>query len=638
MKYIYDYAIMSAVFLIIIVIMYFSKRQFPDRRNKAFSIILICSVIDVLLDIASSIIYENCALLAEWFVYTVNTTFYLLQVGFSALIYIYVIINAKKLAKNIKSVAVFLFPALVVILLFLINPFTHVMFYVNSAGDYIHCAPFVLCYIVLVFYIVLSFITLFNYKKNLTNKQFNTMLSALIIIVIAVGLQYMMPYLLLTSAGMAIAITMMYLIMQKPEDMLDSMTNVFNREAMFMLISDLSESSKVYKMTTVELHNLRRINRIFGMSFGDELLAKLSEQINSVSNEGWVFRFLGNVFVLITIDEDDGLEAYNKIRKSLLETCVVQGVEIKPYTTICAIENTNDIKNANDACNMIETVISEAKRGTASIISVDMMRDMKRRNMVETELMKAIATESFEVYYQPIYSIKSKSFSSVEALVRFSPDNVGSIAPSEFIPIAEKQGVVAEIDSIVLKKVCEFIKTYDPAGKLGIKHFELNLSPAEFINNELSERVMQTVSDNGVDPSYILFEITESTAVSEFDSLHTNIEHLSKYGFKFVLDDYGTGYSNISILMSLPFSTIKLDKSMLTAAMMNPQNRIIFEKTVSMFTQLGMGTVVEGVENDSEADFVIQSKADNIQGYFYAMPMKGDDFIRFMNTEGIMIQ
>ncbi len=637
MKYVYDYAIMSSVFLAIIVVMFFSKRQFPNRRNRIFAVILVCAIIDILLDIASSLIIEYCPVIPVWVTYTVNTVFYVLQVVFPALMFVYIRVESKVFVQKLIPTIIFLFPAAVMVMLFLTNPFNHFMFYVSQTGEYIQAEGFTLAYAETAFYLLCSAICLIKFKKNIAAKEYYTTLVSLLIIAASIVGQMLVRRIMLTSAGMTVAITMMYLIMQKPEDMLDGMTNAFSREAMFTLISDLCETNKPYAMMTVELHNLRRINRIFGMSFGNDLIKEMSHSISAAAEGGWIFRFLGNVFVVITLDEKTDENTFVNIKDALDKPCVVQGVEMKLYTTVCRIESTAEVKNEDDACNMIETVISEAKRGCLNVINVNMMRDMKRRSKVETELMKAISTESFEVYYQPIYSIKSKCFDTVEALVRFSPAGMGSISPAEFIPIAEKQGVVAEIDSIVLKKVCTFIKECDPVTKLGIKYFQLNLSPAEFINNDLSQRVIDTVKEYGIDPSHLLFEITETTAVSEFDSLHSNIENMRSFGLGFVLDDYGTGYSNISMLMRLPFSTVKFDRSMLTSAEDNHQNSIIFEKTISMFLQLGITTVVEGVETAEEGEYARLCGADRIQGYYYALPMVKDDLIHFMKKESFML-
>ena len=173
---------------------------------------------------------------------------------------------------------------------------------------------------------------------------------------------------------------------------------------------------------------------------------------------------------------------------------------------------------------------------------------------------RAYVNHKFQVYYQPIYSIKQKRFVSAEALLRLIDDEYGFVSPELFIPAAEKSGAIYKIGDYVTEEVCRFIAS-EEYKTLGLDYIEINLSAAQCAQDELVENTLTMLKKYGVSPDSINLEITETAAAESHSAMERNMQKLSESGISFSLDDYGTGYSNIKRVVSLPLKIVKLDKA-----------------------------------------------------------------------------
>ena len=206
------------------------------------------------------------------------------------------------------------------------------------------------------------------------------------------------------------------------------------------------------------------------------------------------------------------------------------------------------------------------------------------------------------------------------------------IYPNEFIPYAEKSGNIIKIGEQMLNKVCRLIKEYDLMNTTSIEHIEINLSAIETLQHSFPGKVKETMENYGIDPEYIIFEVTETAASNANNIVENALHTLGDYGINFALDDYGTGYANIDTVIRLPFAIIKLDKSMVRSYFKNPKNALIFRDTVKMMKNLGIATLAEGVETQKQLDEMLALGIDYIQGYHFARPMPVSDFLKFINN------
>jgi EAL domain-containing protein (putative c-di-GMP-specific phosphodiesterase class I) len=247
---------------------------------------------------------------------------------------------------------------------------------------------------------------------------------------------------------------------------------------------------------------------------------------------------------------------------------------------------------------------------------------------VENALKKALKEDSLQVYYQPIYSTKDMRITGAEALVRIEDEELGLLFPDEFIGKAEGNGSILTLGEQVFKKVCAFVQSHDMEA-LGLSFIEVNLSPLQCMREKLSVEFEQIMEDYGVDPKYIGLEITESAA-SNIDVIKDNMNHLVDVGVKLALDDYGTGYSNLINILSLPLSIVKIDKSIVWAYF-NDGNDFLL-RVIQTFKNRDLRLVVEGVETEEMAETLGLLGCHYEQGYYYSKPISEEEFLKYITS------
>ena len=422
----------------------------------------------------------------------------------------------------------------------------------------------------------------------------------------------------------------MYFTLQNPQHMKDVLTGCFNYNAFLEYLSELIKSKQRFHLIAVNINDFSRINRIFGLKNGNQILINLYKYISNLGNDIWVFRMKGTRFVIIT----DNDSSYNTV-KSVLEKRIdsswdVGTIQIYVSISICSMFKLNHyIKTIDDVVNFIETsfIQSEVNGIKKKIISSDegLYNQIARMMAVESALRKALDTNSgFELNFQPIYSVKEGKFKSAETLLRLNDSILGSISPSEFVPIAEKNGLVLQMDLLVVEKVCQFIAHNNPKESLGLEYLSVNLSAAEFMNTQMPKQMTELLNQYQIDPNFIVFEITETVATVSYDIVSACMQEYRTRGFRFALDDFGTGYANLSQVVSLPFSIVKIDRGLLFGS------RIVLEDLLHMFKRLGLTNIIEGVETIEQSEFIKEMEVDYIQGYLYANPLNESSFVTFI--------
>ena len=247
---------------------------------------------------------------------------------------------------------------------------------------------------------------------------------------------------------------------------------------------------------------------------------------------------------------------------------------------------------------------------------------------LETKVRKCIETvikdTGFELFLQPIVDIATGKVVGAEALSRIRDEEGNIIPPGIFIPVAENSGRINELGELVFEEACKFVKENTP-DKNGVEWINVNLSPTQFIRTDLAERYASIVDKYGIDPGCVHLEITEGSMIDDSFS-QWQIDAMTRKGFKFVLDDYGTGYSNLSRLRKCPFTTIKLDMSIVWDFCKEPDE--ILPNMIQAFKHMGFAITAEGIEDINMADTMKDIGCDLLQGYYYSKPLPAADFAK----------
>ena len=234
--------------------------------------------------------------------------------------------------------------------------------------------------------------------------------------------------------------------------------------------------------------------------------------------------------------------------------------------------------------------------------------------------------KDFEVYYQPIVDVTNKNqCAGAEALIRWNSDELGFIAPGDFIPLAEYLGLINPIGNYVLKQACEECHAWNQSGHPDYK-VNVNLSVVQLLQSDIVEIVEETLKETGLEPKNLTLEVTESLAINDMERMKAILSRIKELGVKIALDDFGTGYSSLNHIREIPFDIIKVDQSFVKDLAEDDYSRSFVKMVAELARTIGVNVCVEGIETEKQYEALTDMKIKYIQGYYFDMALSKNDF------------
>ena len=251
------------------------------------------------------------------------------------------------------------------------------------------------------------------------------------------------------------------------------------------------------------------------------------------------------------------------------------------------------------------------------------------RKFIEENMQTAITDRQFMMYLQPKYSIAKNEIIGAEALVRWHHPDRGMIYPNQFIPIIEENGFIKKVDYYIWAEACRFIKKCENAGFKSCP-VSVNVSRIHLKDNDCIQVLSDMIKSNDIPKSLLELEITET---ADDQQISMKALQLKEEGFTLLMDDFGSGYSSLNILLETPFDVIKLDKKFMENMMVSGKGKLILEQVVLMANKLELGLLAEGVETKEQVDLLQKIGCDQVQGYYYAKPMPEEEFFALLEKQ-----
>jgi len=422
----------------------------------------------------------------------------------------------------------------------------------------------------------------------------------------------------------------------------DSLTDLPNKNLLIeKMQSSMNKAVRLDEnMVTLFLNidNFKTINQTFGYNFGDKLLQAVSERMCSkLRDYDTVARFSGDEFVLVFDNIADDLAAgslANRVSALFEESFKLEGHELFLSANMGLSffpAHGNDVKTLLKHANLAMIKSKEDKSIKFQIFKQAMNDDITDRLALETSLKKAIQNGEFFVEYQPQVDARSQKITGAEALVRWAHPDLKTIPPLDFIPIAEDTGMILEIGEIVLKEAIAQAKAWHDAGHTEMK-MSVNISSIQLLQSNLLTVIDDILNETGFNPEFLELEITESALMQNVEFATTVLRAFKDKGIKIAIDDFGTGYSSFGYLSKLPLDCLKIDQSFVRKLDDSKNDRIIVSAINAMAHSLGLGTVVEGVEEFSQYEYLKNEGCDIIQGYYFSKPVDAPTFQKLLEN------
>jgi len=422
----------------------------------------------------------------------------------------------------------------------------------------------------------------------------------------------------------------------------DSLTGLFNRRYFMEYIESMGErlrtTDKIVYMLLIDLDHFKTINDSLGHDIGDKLLQEVSKRIELFSKETHTLaRLGGDEFVLVSQElnkeaktKEDAYTFALNLLSVIRAQYTIEGHNLHISASIGLHEMTHFSLDTKNFIREVDIAMYEAKaqgRDGVIVFNRDLSTKVERHLVIEQKLHQTLHGNKLQVHYQPQFNADEKMV-GCEALVRWFDDELGTLAPDEFIPIAENTGLILELGSYVLHETFKNLHAWNEAGKF-IEFFSINISIRQLIDETFMEEVevlyayyFGKLEENQT----IVFEITEHVFSENMVLAVKNMKRLKNLGVIFSIDDFGTGYSALNYLQELPINEVKIDKSFIAEMGKSKNSENMIATIISIAKNFSLNIVAEGVESKEQLDILKKYECDSFQGFYFDQALCKDEF------------
>ena len=628
--------LVSLLITLLLVLFHFDLRN-RNKQYYLFSLCLLLSGTTIVLDILTSLTINGTLQLAYHLNYTLNMLYFcFLFLSFSVMvIYCFYLMFEHVADKHCYNIATRLVKLFALILLFMLctNPWTDWFFHFED-GAYTRGRFNRLGYLFLLIEICMICACYYR-NRNVVSRAMRKLIRVGPLMVLALAsMQLLYRNTLLVGTMESLVNLIFYISFQNNRVGLDSLTELPNRNTFFQELETKAKKETRLHLILIHLGQMEQINQKYGTYQGDTLLYQVSRYLDQVFPRYQAFRFGNTRFLLMgTLQSEDAAGTHiDEILKRFSEPW--PAVEKDCLCPIhCAHIFADPAKNSeNRIIDQLEYALSQAmeKPSNYAVFFDDALKSRyERRIYVLEQIRRALDTESFQIYFQPIYHCRKQKFTSAETLLRLFDENGTPISPAEFIPLAEQNGLIDEISWQLLEKVCTFLSQHPD---IPLRTISINMAMQQITDRTFWNRIHGAQEAYGFPLEKLRIEITERTISKNPALVQRIMEYLTEKGLRFYLDDFGIGYSNLSNMMNLPFETIKLDASLLADIAENNTHYRTMELLIQMLHHAGFLVVAEGLETIQQVEKAHRLDVDCIQGYYYAKPMPADELIPFLEN------
>lgn len=629
-----SFQIAAIVLVLLVTVHFILQKKLHDTGTKIFLAVLLLGSLYIVLDFMGTLLIfaysrENAQLIE-----LLLTCFYTFDVLFPCILYGYIRNMLKPQEGRFSSVRRILLTVIPVFMLILVwgNIQTGWFFGFDGQNDFVIGPWYFGLYIYDIVYVVLVISHLANNLRGYNQWKRYVFWEFLLVEGICMGIQFYTESQLLSGFGMALGIILLYLTLPNSGDCVDGMTGIFDKQYFDHWIQEKIRRNTEFHILAVEAYRLKQINKIYGTNVGDQLLIQAADGIRTVTDSSQIFRVTGNCLLVV----EDSLSAYERDRER------IQAYFQKPFevgeekvafpVVICGIINGQKMGQEDMLVGYIEYLAGLVRNTDETVVIQSdnrILEGFRYEKEVEHFLKTAVEQDLFEVYYQPVYSLKEKRFITLEALSRLRHPDMGMIPPDVFINIAERQGEISQIALLQFRRVCGFVKENEQIMEK-IKNVKFNLSPSELMKPGYSQKLIDIIREYGLKSEYFQFEITETVATEYSESFCSAVEDFNKAGIQLCLDDFGSGYANLNAVLKVPFAVVKIDRSLLNGICSDVQAADFYRSIVMTMKAMGYMIVAEGAETEEEVELLGKWGVDMIQGFYFSRPLPEKDILKII--------
>ena len=627
MKYTIDFDMAAMVLVVCILIHFLHRKSIRVPQTQVFKGLVWTCVLTVLLDMLAVLVEEYR--MPNIVVGGINVIYLIMFNMLPFMYYFYLLISVRNRSTWKWMDRIILYaPVAFSVLLILSSPLTGIVFRYSQVEGYQRGEGFPMLYLATVAYMAASIYLAVIYRQQMNIWKRVTVFFYVATSALGVVVQALIPDLLVLQFAVTVTLLLLYMSLESPNDDEDKELEIYNRRGFDKMIGAKVGRREPFHVLVVSMLNFHTLREAVGVEFSQVMLRRIVEELQDELKKSDLFYLAsGKLAVVVEQDKAELDNAVRAIQHVLMRPLELEDMNILMELNLLQIDFPQEVNTLEDVMGAVDYsgfMPFESSGGEVFHGSAEILRRKSRERKIVQAMKRALLNGSFEVYYQPIYSSAQQKYNSAEALIRLKDEEMGFISPEEFIPLAEKNGMILKIGEFVFRTVCEMISR-EKIREKGIDYIEVNLSAVQCMQEDICKKFYRIMDEYKVPYSAINLEVTESTLAQEV--LWNTMEQMAEGGVTFSLDDYGTGYSNLSNILKYPFHIVKLDKSMLWDAMKNEIAMRALRHTVAMVQDLNMHTLVEGVETEEQKNVLLEMGCEYLQGYFFSRPVPEPEFL-----------
>ena len=601
-------------------------------QNKIFITILCILMIDAATNIITGY-YGSISFQSEHAATMVYISIYAYFVTHTALcpMFYYYVSNISFVSTRLSNLKtrIIAVPFVITEVMALINPIANWIWSMDEDLTFHREWGEMLIYIAALIYYVLAFIVFIKSWSVISKKRKTALVFFFVLVVIGVMMQLINVNLKVEVLAESIGMTGAMMLIENEDDRMDFGMGFYNRTALSLDISGCLRHNRHLSVIVIKINNYDIIDRLVGNEESHVISDIISDYLKQLVKRYYIYVPSLDTFVLTVYgrNQEKAEALADELSNRLARPWDYKNYNIQLNATIMYAFIPEQIKSTAEMFYMIDC--PTPKDSAKKVLKGDSLNYIMRRQAIVGAISRGFTENSYEVYYQPTYHLDG-TLHGAEALIRMHDKELGNLYPDEFIPVAEQTGLIDDIDDFVLEEVCKFLKT-GISEKYGIDNINVNLSVLQCMRPGFVDNVNQIVDKYGISKKMINFEITESIAADDYGTLGDVIKQLKQGGFMFSMDDYGTGYSNVSAVFSLNLDVVKIDKSLLWCAEKSELGMIILENTIRMIQQMKKLILVEGVETVDQINLLKKLNVDYLQGFYFSKPIPKDEFVKLIS-------
>jgi diguanylate cyclase (GGDEF)-like protein len=417
----------------------------------------------------------------------------------------------------------------------------------------------------------------------------------------------------------------------------DIKTGLANRRRFFdkieRLLADRAEDPAPFAIARIGLDGFKPVNDLYGREAGDSILQQVGMRLRAAVDEhGVVARYSGDEFAVLypMVFRCEDAKSHGEMLSEILAAPYDLGERTARLSASVGLSLFEDAEETvEELLRKADSALYHARRrgaGRTLVHSREMEEAAKRITRIEQALRRAVSAEDVEPFFQPIVDLKTRETVGFECLARWTDADLGFVSPAVFIPIAEETGIIVPLTQLLLRKA-----TMAAAGWPKHMFLSFNLSPVQLEDPNTGKAVLAILRKTGFDPKRLEIEITETGVMSDPVNAEAIVEDLRSAGVRVSLDDFGTGQSSLGRLREFKFDKLKIDRAFVSSILNDRPSEHIVKAILAMCDGLGISTIAEGIEEEGQADKLIQFGCSGGQGYLYGKPVDADATLGYLN-------